>query len=395
MIIYKTFFKVLNKCKFPIILYTVLLLFFAGVNMTSNNQSMDFTAEKPDIMIVNNDMEEGGLTGKFMDYLRENTNIRNDIASDEQSIKDALFYRDIQYILYIPEHYGKDMLDGKNPQLKYKTTGEYQSSLASMITERYVKVANNYILSRANESDDELYSKINDTLSKKANVEITSKLDTYALGRLTRYYNFSAYSFIAISIYVISTILLIFREEKIYKRTIVGSTDYKKINAKLLIASSGFCFLVWLFYVIMAKALIGDVAFGVQGLYMMVNSFIFVISTVTLGFFVSKFVKSKNTITAFVNIIGLGSSFLCGVFVPMQYLPSFVLKIAHVLPAYWFVKNNELIGETEVFTGEVIKSLGINALVMIAFAMVFFMVCQYQGGRRRLVRIRTNKDVRK
>lgn len=371
MIIYKTFLKILNKCKFPIILYTGILLFFAGVNMTSNDQSMDFTAEKPDILIINYDKEEG-ITKNFIDYLKENTTVRTDIENNEQAIKDAIFYRDISYIIYIPKNFGEDLPAGKNPELQFKSTGEYQSTLANMITERYIKTANKYIEDGA--QDEELYSKIEETLDKKADIEITSKLDTHSLGRLTRYFNFSAYSFIAISIHVISTIILIFRGEKINKRTVIGSTDYKKINTKLLIANTGFLLLIWVFYIIMAKVLIGDVTFSTQGLYMILNSLVFLSSTVTLGFLLSIFVKNKNTITALINIVGLGSSFLCGVFVPMEFLPNFVLKIAHVLPAYWFVKNNELIGDTEVFTGEILKNIGINAAVVLGFAIVFFIL---------------------
>ena len=239
-----------------------------------------------------------------------------------------------------------------------------------MIVERYIKVAKRY--RGSTDSDEELFEKIDETLSKKADVEIISKMDTKTITRLTRYFNFSAYSFIAISIYVISTILFIFKSEKINRRTIVGSIDYKKVNAKLLIANSGFCFIIWAIYFICARILIGEVAFSTYGIYFAINSLIFVICTVTLGFFVSHFVKSRNTITALINIIGLGSSFLCGVFVPMEYLPEGVLKIAHVLPAYWFVKNNELIGSTEVFSGDVIKSLVINAAVIIGFTIVFF-----------------------
>ena len=166
--------------------------------------------------------------------------------------------------------------------------------------------------------------------------------------------------------------MLKFNEDKIAKRTAIGSIDYKKINLKLLIANSGFCFAIWGIYFIFARILIGEIAFSEYGLYYALNSLIFVLSTVTLAFLVSKFVKNKNTITAFVNIIGLGSSFLCGVFVPMEFIPDFVLKIAHVLPAYWFVSNNELIGSTEVFAGEFFKNFCINGAVVLGFALVFF-----------------------
>lgn len=376
--IFKTILKVLNKCKFPVILYTGLLIFFAGVNMSSNDTSMDFTIEKPSIMVINNDVQEG-LTKNFLDYLNKTTEIK-DIKQDEKVIKDALFYREIQYIVYIPEHFRENFVSGKNPQIEIKSTGEYQSTLANMIVERFIKVANNYVDIAKNE--EELLEKINSTLDKKVDVEVTSKMDTTSISRLTRYYNFSAYSFIAISIYVICTIMLKFNEKKMYRRTVVGSIDYRKINTKLLIANSGFCFLVWAIYIVFARILIGEVAFSKYGLYMSINSLVFVISTVTLGFLVSKFVKNKNTITAMINVIGLGSSFLCGVFVPMEFLPDFVLKIAHVLPAYWFVKNNELIGSTENFTFDIFKNLGINIAVILAYALVFYVATNIASKKK-------------
>ena len=55
MIIFKTFLKVLNKCKAPIIMYTVFLIFFGGFNMKTSDNSINFVASKPDILIVNQD----------------------------------------------------------------------------------------------------------------------------------------------------------------------------------------------------------------------------------------------------------------------------------------------------------------------------------------------------
>ena len=378
--VFKTFLKVVNKCKFPIILYTAILLFFAGINTTTNETTLDFTAEKPDILVINNDKEEG-ITKNFLEYLDENTTIKKDIKDDEKSIKDALFYRDVQYIVYIPENFNEKFMAGKNPAIEVKSTGEYQSSLANMIVERYMKIANNYVAST--NSEEELFAKIKTTLDKKADVEVTSHMDTKAISRLGVFYNFAAYCFIAISIYVICTILMIFNEEKISKRTMIGSTDYKKINFKLLVANSIFCVLVWAVYWIFARILIGEIAFSKYGCMMSLNALIFVSSTVTFGFLLSKFIKDKNAITAIVNVIGLGSSFLCGVFVPMQFLPDSVLHIARVLPAYWYVSNNELIGNSEYFTAEVFKNFGINSAVLIGFAFVFFVITNIVSKRKK------------
>ena len=57
MTVFKAFWKVIKKYKGTIILYTVMLVLFGGLNMTSNNISTTFVDSKPDILIVNNDEE--------------------------------------------------------------------------------------------------------------------------------------------------------------------------------------------------------------------------------------------------------------------------------------------------------------------------------------------------
>ena len=60
-------------------------------------------------------------------------------------------------------------MNGKNPEIEIKSTGDYQSSFAEMLLSRYIKVANIYQKSINNE--EELISKINETLSKKVKLK--------------------------------------------------------------------------------------------------------------------------------------------------------------------------------------------------------------------------------
>ena len=70
-------------------------------------------------------------------------------------------------------------------------------------------------------------------------------------------------------------------------------------------------------------------------------------------------------------MVALGSSFLCGCFVPVEYMPDYVIKIAHVLPTYYFVANNELIKGMERFNFIAIKPLLINGAVVLGFSILF------------------------
>ncbi len=381
MIVFKTFLKVVNKCKIPIILYTVILVFFSGFNTVTNDNSTSFVATKPDILIINQDEEEG-ITKNLIGYIEKNSNIKT-IENEKEKIEDALFYRDVNYIIYIPKNFRKDYLEFKNPTIEIKSTGDYQASLAELLLERYLKVANSY--HTIIEDEDALLEKIDDTLEVETKVEITSKLDTSALDKATMYYNFTNYCILAGSIYVICLVLSTLKEEKIRKRTIVSSMSHKKHNRYLLYSNGLFALVLWLFYVVLSFLVVGDIMFSMHGLFYILNSFLFMVCALTIAFLIGNFLIDKNAINGLVNVIALGSSFLCGAFVPPEYLPDTVLKIAHALPSYWFINTNQTIKEIEVFNVDSIRPIIINFSILLLFSIIFILITNWISYRKRKI----------
>lgn len=378
MTVFKTFLKILNKNKFIIILYTMCLIFFGGFNMQTSESNINFVASKPDIMIVNYD-EEKGITKDLIKYIEENSNVV-DLKNNEDAINDALFYRDVNYVVYIPKNYNKDFMDGKNPEIEIKSTGDYQSSFAEMLLSRYIKVANIY--QKSINSEEELISKINETLSKKSEVEITSKLDTNILSKATFYYNFANYSIMACLIYVICLILASFKDIKIQKRTIISSTNYKTLNRQLLLSNSLFSIILWMIYVVLSFILVGDIMFSIHGIFYLINSFVFTICATTIALFIGNIVSNKNTISGIVNVIALGSSFLCGAFVPMEWLPDGVIKIAHILPSYYYISNNEVLKTLELINLNTIKPILLNIIIVLSFSIMFIILTNIVSKRK-------------
>lgn len=338
--------------------------------MQTSENSTNFVETKPDVLIVNNDKEQR-LTKNLIEYIEKNSNIM-DIEENEEARNDALFYRDVNYIIYIPENYSKDFLDGLNPEIEIKSTGDYGSSYAEMMLTRYIKVANIY--QKETQNEQELITKINETLSKETEVEVTSKLDTDNLSRATFYYNFLNYSILAGCVYVICLILLSFREEKIRKRTIISSMNYKKHNRQLLISNSLLAIVLWIFYVILSFVLIGDIMFTTHGLIYIANSFVFTICAVTIAFLIGNLVNNKNATNGIVNVVALGTSFLCGAFVSIEWLPDSILKIAHILPSYWYIQTNETVKTLEAINFETLKPILTNMGVVLLFSLLFIVV---------------------
>lgn len=284
MTVFKTFLRVLNKNKWIVILYTVILIFFGVFNMQTSDNSINFIAEKPDILIINNDVEEG-ITKGLIDYIKENSNMI-EVDDTEEARDDALFYRDVNYIIYIPENYREDFLNGDDPKIEVKSTGDYQASLAEMILEKYVRLAKIY--RESTDSEVELLSKVKETLSENTEIELTSKLDTDSLEKATFYYNFANYSILAGTVYVICIVLSSFKEEKIRKRTVISSMKYKSHNRKLLLSNGIFALFLWLVYVGLSFVLVGDGMFTIHGVVYIVNSFVFMICALTIAFLIRK-----------------------------------------------------------------------------------------------------------
>lgn len=381
MTVFKAFLKIINKNKFIILLYTIILLIFGCFNMKSQEQSLNFTASKPNILIINED-EATPITESFIQYISDNSN-RIEMENEDEKIDDALFYREVNYVIYIPKNYSAYFLQGLEPELKVKSSGDYQASLAEMIVERYIKIANIY--RKNNYSDIELIQKIKETLEKETSVEITSALDTNALEKATFYFNFESYSLLACLIYVICLILSAFNNENIKKRTIISSCNYKKNNRILLFSNCLYAIIIWLFYLILAFFLIGNIMFTRHGLVYAINSFLFTFCATTLAFCIGSLIQNKDAITGIVNVFSLGSSFLCGAFVPLQWLPDSVLKIAHLLPTYYYIKTNESLTSLEVWNTKTITPLLINMSIIIAFSIFFIILTNRITKKKRKI----------
>lgn len=369
MTVFKTYLKILNKNKFLVILYTVILIFFAGFNMQNKDVGTNFVAEKPDIFIVNKD-EQNDFTENFIQYMKKHSTLK-EIKDTEEARNDALFYRDVNYIIYIPENFGNDFLEGKKTKLEIKSTGDYRATLAEMMVNRYFSVANVY---KNIAKEENLFTMINETLEKEMQIEVTSKIDTESFSKATMFYNFANYSILAGCVFIICFIISSFKETKIKSRIMVSSMEYKKFNRELLFSNSLFAFLLWFCYVILSILLIGKVMFTTGGLFLMLNSFVFTFCALTLALLIGNLVHNKEAMSGIVNVIALGSSFLCGAFVPTEFLPDGVLKLAHALPSYYYIHNNELIASLEYMKLENLRPIFINMGILLLFSCGFIVI---------------------
>ena len=94
----------------------------------------------------------------------------------------------------------------------------------------------------------------------------------------------------------------------------------------------------------------------------------------TIAFLIATIVNNKNAINGIVNVIALGSSFLCGAFVPVEWLPK-----------YWYIQTNELLKTIEVFNIQTLMPVFINMGVIVLFSLLFITLTNIFSKKKRRI----------
>ena len=175
---------------------------------------------------------------------------------------------------------------------------------------------------------------------------------------------------IAISGLVLSS----FHEESIIKRTIISSMDYKRYNRLILISGIIYTIITWLVFTILGFFLLKETLFSLRGLIYLFNSLLFTMCSLTIALLISSLLNNKNAVNGIVNVIALGSSFLCGAFVPSSFLPKSVLNFSKILPTYWYINTNDTLAKLEIINLNSLRNVFSNMTVILIFILVFIIL---------------------
>lgn len=362
MTTYRAFLRVLLKNIGVIIVYTVILIVCMIGNTQNSKSTVDFTASRPDVTVY--DKDESVLSKKLMNYISDRADIVE--LDTEEKLNDALYYDGTDYVIYVDRGFGEQISRGEMPVMTVKSEGNYSAFLSETILSRFLKVAQAY----APATQEEIAGKLDDALSHETKVEMTSKLDVTALGNAERFYNFMNYAILAGLVFAVAYSTAAFKRKMVRKRMAVSSTDYKKINRQLIIGNLAIALVLVAFYVALSFLMVGDIMLSTNGALFVANAAVLSLFAVSFAFLLTNLLSNNNAILAIVNVVSIGSCFVCGVFVPASWMPEFVRNLGRALPSYYYVENNLKISQLAEFNFETLKPVLINAAIILGITAI-------------------------
>ena len=244
MPIFKAFFKVLKSQKASMAVYIgiflAITLLYSG--MGGSGMTTGFEESVAKIAFFNEDKESSEIVKGLKDYLAPHAEYV-EVQDSLESLQDALFFREVEYIIRVPEGFIEKIMNGEGSQLNCTSIPDSSASVyINLLINEYLNTCKLYINNVNGLSEQQ----ISEYVLKDLSVQTAGKLENAKESNgLVNYINYLAYAFLSIFIVGLSTIMNVFNKSIIRKRNSCSPMKQNHINLQILLGCTVFTVVVW------------------------------------------------------------------------------------------------------------------------------------------------------
>lgn len=354
-------------------IFLTMSIFTQKMLMPSNTNG--FKAERLNIAVVDRD---GGVLAKgFKNYLGIFHNVK-EMPDDKSALQDLLFYREIYYVVTIPDEFEKNCLDGHEKLPVTKVPGSTSGYYVDQQINTFFQ--NMRTMTAGGFSVPEALQHIKENASISPEVTLVDKTGHNGyMAEYTFMLRYMPYIMLSILCFILCFIMLAFENTDVKRRILCSCTSSRSMNLQLILGHITIGLGVWAICMLMPLALYKKTFITDPHLpYYLINSFLMMLVSLSIAFFINSFPLREETINSIVNVATLGMSFTCGVFVDIDILGKGVRTLAHFLPIYWYETINALLAENSSLSvsqaAELWQGYGIQLLFAVSFLAIAMVI---------------------
>lgn len=350
--------------------------------LSGEKGNYQFQEESLNIAII--DRDGSTLSEGLTDYLGERNHLV-DVPDEKGVIQEKLFYRDIYYVVIIPEDFERVCLEEGEKLATTKISGADTSLYIDQQIDAFLNEMR--ILKNAGFSTEEALREVQEIGSRDGEVVMIDKNGHGGSMALYAYlFRYLPYLLLSVLCYIIGFVMIAYRKEEVRRRILCSSLSLRRQNMQLV---AGFVVIGAVFWgICMALPLFmyGKDFLADENLpYYLLNSFVMMLVALSISFVIGVLVEKEVVVNGVVNVVSLGMSFICGVFVPASILGKGVRTVSHFLPVYWYETVNEIIGNHVPVTASqraaVWQGMGIQLLFATAILSLGLVASKYKEQR--------------
>lgn len=373
MTIFKGFLTIMKRNLHIVILYAAIFVTICLMvqKMMGTTDSTQFKMDSLDIAVI--DRDGGTLAKNLTKYLGQYHNLV-DVPDDKTAMQERLFYRDVYYLVIIPENFEENCLTGSEKLTVTKVPG---SATGYYVDQQINSFLNDVrIMTVSGFTIDEAVKAVYKNSKAEASVKLLDKNGHGgALAPYSFTYQYMPYIIISILCYVLGFIMISYRKPDLKRRMLCSAISARRQNGQLILGFLLVGITIWLLCTLLPIVLNGKAFLSDPNLpYYLINSFMLMLVALSISFLLSVLIHREELLNAVVNVITLGMSFVCGVFVSLEVLGTGIQNFARLLPVYWYEVTNTLIANNAVFNSEQLRELYIGYGIQLLFAVAILCI---------------------
>ena len=350
MTVFKGYLRIVRANLGQLLMYVGIFLAICVAISRSNpgGATESFTQKKLNAAVIDRD---GGSLGTLLEHYIGQEHNRISIADDPQVLQEELYYRNVEYILIIPEGAQERMLAGETDGVVQcvtapgSTAGYYvDAQIGQLLSHVHILLAGGFSMKEACEQADAL-SQEKGTINLVETSEGGSARTGYHF-----FYAYLPYALFGSIIMTLGIVIMEFKKKEIRRRMQSAPIPFVRQNlagaAALLVVCTG----IWVFYLLLQAVIYQGGIFrsGHAAIYML------------------------NSFSCMLVALSLGLCFLGGVFVPLEMLGNGIVSIAQFLPTYWYSRINGILRDYGELSSELWHTIWAGLLIQLAFALACF-----------------------
>lgn len=350
---------------------TIMMSFFSGKDQEKMYQATELT-------IYAEDKEESVLSKALLAYLAQENEVETEY--DKELLSELIFTGMVDYVVYFEEGFEENFLAGKQGGIKRLSTKPNMAFVDQKIELFFQYVRGELAMGKSME---EACGAVLTNTEQRAETEVLSGRSSMSARSGYYFFTFLAYIMPCILIMILGPVMHAFYRKDIKMRTDCGKVSVRKQNIEVVKGIVLVAILVWVLFMGLGAVIYHRDFTAAEYLLGILNSFTILLFSVAVSVLLGVLLPSVNSLNGASNILGLGMSFLSGVFVPAELLPDYVNTIGEFLPAGWYMKNVRLLNIENAATTHFTEFL-VNCGIVTAFAVAVFFVFLVVVKRKRV-----------
>lgn len=364
MTVYKGYMRIAKKNTAIFLLYMGI---FFGItimfqSMSKQTDLSGYQAESLNVAVV--DEDGGAFAGVFVEYLKQFHQV-TEMENDASMLQEKMFFRDLDYIVRIPQNFYESCVKNKETIDVTKVPGSYTAYYADQQISSFINNARVY--EAAGFSEEETAGAMEELPEAKVELlgEGAGETPAYVF-----YFRYMPYLFLSVLGYAVGNMVSSMRRGDLKKRMHASAVPGRRQSVEGLLACATVALVLWGIAIVASAMICGRELWGNPGLpYQILNSLALLSVSISVSYLIGSLASGSSALNGLVNVVSLGFCFLGGAFVSLDVMSQGVKKAAQFLPVYWFETANELLAEFafDAVKGQVFAAIGIQFV----FAAVF------------------------